>query len=48
MNAIKSLPSSQIVIKHKISKKNKWLNPTDSFGKFEKGVVRDSETCKRK
>jgi hypothetical protein len=26
-------------IKHKISKKNKWLYPTDNFGKLEKGVV---------
>ena len=26
-------------IKHKISKKNKWLHPTDNFGKLEKGKV---------
>jgi hypothetical protein len=28
--------------------KNKWLYPTDSFGKLEKGVVYDSETYNRK
>jgi hypothetical protein len=26
--------------------KNKWLNPTDSFGKMEEGVVSDSKTHK--
>ena len=30
-------------IKHKISKRNRWLYPTDSFGKLEKGVVVSSE-----
>ena len=30
-------------IKHKISKKNKWLHPTDNFGKLEKGVVDSSD-----
>ena len=30
-------------IKHKILKKNKWLYPTDNFGKLEKGVVVSSE-----
>ena len=30
-------------IKHKISKKNKWLYPTDNFGKLEKGVVDSSD-----
>jgi hypothetical protein len=26
------------VSKHKISTKNKWLNPEDNFGKLERGV----------
>jgi hypothetical protein len=26
------------VSKHKISTKNKWLNPKDNFGKLERGV----------
>jgi hypothetical protein len=30
-------------IKHKISKKNKWLYPTDNFGKLEKGVIDSSD-----
>ena len=25
---------------------NKWLNPTDSFGKLEEGIVSDSKTHK--
>ncbi|AUC22187.1 hypothetical protein BTO15_08805 [Polaribacter sejongensis] len=30
-----------IPLKIYTSTKNKWLNPTDNFGKFEKGVERD-------
>ena len=41
---VKSEPCNQLEIKHKISKKNKWLYPTDNFGKLEKGVVDSSET----
>ncbi len=36
--------TKQKVVQPKAPAKNKWLNPTDSFGKMEKGVVRDSET----
>ena len=30
-----------IPLKIYIPTKNKWLNPTDNFGKFEKGVEKD-------
>ena len=29
------------VLKNYMTTKNKWLNPTDSFGKFEKGVEKE-------
>jgi hypothetical protein len=35
------------VIQPKIPTKNKWLYPTDNFGKMERGVVHNSESSKR-
>ena len=39
--------SNKKVIQPKMPTKNKWLYPTDSFGKMEKGVVHDQVTYKR-
>ena len=39
--------TKQKVVPPKMPTKNKWLNPTDSFGKMEKGVVNDLETGKK-
>lgn len=33
----KSAKTNKKLIKPKMSAKNKWLNPTDEFGKMEKG-----------
>lgn len=35
---------NQIKINHNITTKNKWLYPTDEFGKMEKGIVYESLT----
>jgi hypothetical protein len=37
----------QKVIPPKMQTKNKWLYPTDNFGKLERGVVTDLKTYKR-
>jgi len=39
--------TKQEVIPPKIETKNKWLYPTDNFGKLEKGVVNDLGTGKK-
>jgi hypothetical protein len=39
--------TKQKVIPPKMKTKNKWLYPTDNFGKLEKGVVNDLGTYKR-
>jgi hypothetical protein len=35
---------NQTEIKSEMNTKNKWLHPTDEFGKMEKGVEFDSKT----
>ena len=37
-----------ISLQQPISTKNKWLNPTDEFGKMEGGTVYESRTYERK
>jgi len=39
--------TNEKVIKPKMPTKNKWLYPTDNFGKMKKGVVLDSVPYKR-